>query len=68
MDENNITIKELHEMIFPESKSDNAMTTRYRLRGKLQFKLSEIILIIEKSGMTFEELFMEVDECQNLNH
>lgn len=35
-----------------------------KLTGKTQFKLNEIKVIISASGLTFEELFMKENICQ----
>lgn len=59
MEENGITTLRLHRLISPTASSNNASITSDRLKGKRQFKLSEIILIIKESGLTFEELFMQ---------
>ena len=59
MKENNISAIHLHRLLNPSTTSSNAVITRDRLKGKRQFKLSEIILIIKESGMTFEQLFMQ---------
>lgn len=59
MSENEITVLKLHRMLFSNTNSNNTSPTRDRLTGKRQFQLSEIIFIINESGLTFEELFMQ---------
>ena len=58
MRENNVSFKRFHKLISPDTLNHNSSLASSKLKGEREFKLSEIILIIKESGLTFEELFM----------
>ena len=58
MMQNNISIIDIHRKI-SKSESNNATCTRLKLTGMRDFSYSEIRTIMEISGLTFEQLFMQ---------
>ena len=59
MEMNKISIAYLHRILHPNVSSNNACRTKEKLMGNIQFKLKDVIAIINESGLTFEQLFMQ---------
>lgn len=59
MEMNKISIAYLHRILHPNVSSNNACRTKDKLMGKIQFKLKDVIAIINETGLTFEYLFMQ---------
>lgn len=58
MMKNNISIIDIHRKI-SKGESPNPHCTRLKLTGLRDFSYSEIRIIMEFSGLTFEQLFMQ---------
>ena len=59
LQQNNYKLNDLQNLISKNKQKQAGNSLRMKLCGKREFRLSEINKIINLTGMTFEELFMQ---------
>ena len=59
LQQNNYKLTDLQNIISKKEQSQSSNSLRMKLSGERDFRLSEIKSIINLTGMTFEELFMQ---------